>query len=134
MKTYFAAVLKDQGSAYGVIFPDIPGCFSAGDTFEEAVANAEEALRQHADVAAENGLKLPEPRGFDELLADPAVRKEIGGVPLIAVPLMEATDDQIEVSLSVDRALYDAIVDAADASGMTRADFLAAAAREKIAS
>lgn len=134
MKTYFAAVMKDEDSAYGVIFPDVPGCFSAGDTFEEAVANAEEALRQHAEVAAELGRKLPEPRGFDQLLADPEVRQEIGGMPLIAVPLMDTTDEHVEVSISVDRELYDAIGDAADAKGMTRADFLAAAAREKIAS
>lgn len=133
MKTYFAAVMKDENSAYGVIFPDVPGCFSAGDTFEEAVANAEEVLRQHADVAAELGRKLPEPRGFDQLMADTEVRKEIGGMPLIAVPLPEVTDRRIEVAVSVDRGLYDAIGDAAKAKGMTRADFLAAAAREKIA-
>ncbi len=134
MKTYFAAVMKDGDGAYGVIFPDIPGSFSAGDTFEDAVANAEETLRQHAEAAAELGRKLPDPRGFDQLMADPEVRREIGGVPLIAVPLMEATDEHVEVSISVDRALYYAICDAADAKGMTRADFLAAAAREKIAS
>ncbi len=134
MKTYFAAVMKDGDGAYCVIFPDIPGSFSAGDTFEDAVANAEETLRQHAEAAAELGRKLPDPRGFDQLMADPEVRREIGGVPLIAVPLMEATDEHVEVSISVDRALYYAICDAADAKGMTRADFLAAAAREKIAS
>lgn len=133
MKTYFAAIMKEGDSAFGVIFPDVPGCFSAGDTFDEAVANAEEALRQHAEVAAECGRSLPEPRGFEQLMADPEVRQDIAGVPLIAVPLPETTDHRFEVSVSVDRGLYDAIGDAAKAKGMTRADFLAAAAREKIA-
>lgn len=134
MKTYFAAILKEGDSAFGVIFPDVPGCFSAGDTFDEAVANAEEALRQHAEVAAECGRNLPEPRGFEQLMADPKVRQEIGGVPLIVVALPDTTDRRIEVSVPVERSLYDAIGDAAKAEGMTRADFLAAAAREKLAS
>lgn len=30
--------------AYGVVVPDLPGCFSAGDTLDEAIANAEEAI------------------------------------------------------------------------------------------
>ena len=39
-----ALVHKDDGTSYGVRFPDVPGCVSAGDTFEEAVANAAGAL------------------------------------------------------------------------------------------
>ena len=34
----------DEKHAYGVIVPDLPGCFSAGDTLDEAIANAEEAI------------------------------------------------------------------------------------------
>ena len=37
---YLALVHKDEGTSYGVSFPDVPGCISAGDTFEEAVADA----------------------------------------------------------------------------------------------
>ena len=43
--TYFAIIHEDRDSAVGVEFPDLPGCFSAGDTLDEAVANADEALR-----------------------------------------------------------------------------------------
>jgi predicted RNase H-like HicB family nuclease len=38
---------KDEGTSYGVSFPDVPGCISAGDTLEEAAENAAEALRGH---------------------------------------------------------------------------------------
>ena len=44
MAGYIALVHKDAGTSYGVSFPDVPGCVSAGDTFEDAVANAGEAL------------------------------------------------------------------------------------------
>jgi hypothetical protein len=44
MSGYIALMHKDEGTSYGVSFPDVPGCISAGDTFEEAVSNAAEAL------------------------------------------------------------------------------------------
>ncbi|MFP3374822.1 MULTISPECIES: type II toxin-antitoxin system HicB family antitoxin, partial [Gammaproteobacteria] len=34
----------DHEHAYGVIVPDLPGCFSAGDTLDEAIKNAKEAI------------------------------------------------------------------------------------------
>ncbi|HET7925874.1 MAG TPA: type II toxin-antitoxin system HicB family antitoxin, partial [Rhodanobacteraceae bacterium] len=44
-----AIELGDAKHAYGVIVPDLPGCFSAGDTLEEAIANAEEAILLHLE-------------------------------------------------------------------------------------
>jgi predicted RNase H-like HicB family nuclease len=40
MRSYIAIVCKEPGSAWGVHFPDLPGCTSAGSTMEEAVENA----------------------------------------------------------------------------------------------
>ena len=40
MKTYLAYVYKDPYSAFGVSFPDLPGCYGAGDSYDEAIANA----------------------------------------------------------------------------------------------
>ena len=41
---YVAVIDKDPDSAWGARFPEVPGCFSASDTFEEIVPNAIEAL------------------------------------------------------------------------------------------
>jgi predicted RNase H-like HicB family nuclease len=41
---YPAAIHKDPESAYGVTIPDLPGCFSTGDTIEEAIINGLEAI------------------------------------------------------------------------------------------
>ena len=35
---------KDKGSSYGVTVPDLPGCFSVGDTLDESMAMAREAI------------------------------------------------------------------------------------------
>ncbi len=44
MKYFYAVVNKDEGSAYGVHFPDLPGCFSAADDPNDVVPNAIEAM------------------------------------------------------------------------------------------
>jgi predicted RNase H-like HicB family nuclease len=70
MAGYIALVHKDEGTSYGVSFPDVPGCISAGDTFEEAVANAAEALGGHLALMRTDGDKIPSPRTFEELKCD----------------------------------------------------------------
>lgn len=44
MAGHIALVHNDEGTSYGVSFPDVPGCIAAGDTFEEAIANAADAI------------------------------------------------------------------------------------------
>jgi predicted RNase H-like HicB family nuclease len=71
MAGYIALVHKDDGTSYGVSFPDVPGCISAGDTFEEAVANAAEALAGHFALMKADGDAVPQPRSFEQLRHDP---------------------------------------------------------------
>jgi predicted RNase H-like HicB family nuclease len=71
MSGYIALVHQDEGTSYGVSFPDVPGCISAGDTFEEAIANASEALTGHLALMRSDGDPLPAPRSFEELKRDP---------------------------------------------------------------
>jgi predicted RNase H-like HicB family nuclease len=71
MAGYIALVHKDEGTSYGVSFPDVPGCIAAGDTFEEAVANAAEALAGHFTLMKADGEPIPQPRSFEALRRDP---------------------------------------------------------------
>jgi predicted RNase H-like HicB family nuclease len=48
-----------DNQAYGVIVPDLPGCFSAGDTLDEAMINAEEAIAAWIDAALDAGHAIP---------------------------------------------------------------------------
>lgn len=48
-----AIVIGDSDHAYGVVFPDMVGCFSAGDTLEEALSNAKEAAEMYLEDLAE---------------------------------------------------------------------------------
>ncbi|SFI13118.1 type II toxin-antitoxin system HicB family antitoxin [Modicisalibacter xianhensis] len=53
-----AIELGDDQHAYSVAVPDLPGCFSAGDTFDEAIANARETIEGHLESLAEHGTYL----------------------------------------------------------------------------
>ena len=67
MKWYFPIVLhKDPDSDYGVTVPDLPGCFSAGRTPEEAIAMVQEAIELHLEGLVEDGEPLPSPAGIQQ--------------------------------------------------------------------
>ncbi|WP_236172643.1 type II toxin-antitoxin system HicB family antitoxin [Pseudomonas pseudonitroreducens] len=68
----FPVVLhKDPGSDYGVTLPDVPGCFSAGCTVDEALDNAKEALALHFEGLVADGEALPQPQAIDQHLNNP---------------------------------------------------------------
>ncbi len=71
--THYIAIVEDAGpdDAIGIWFPDLPGCFSAGDTVEEAMENASEAIALYAETLARDGRTLPHPRSLAELKRDP---------------------------------------------------------------
>lgn len=49
----------DETHAHGVVIPDLPGCFSAGDTLEEAFENAKEAAEGWIECELEDGRAIP---------------------------------------------------------------------------
>ena len=46
---YSVVIHKDPNSDYGVTVPDLPGCFSAGSTLDDALENAKEAIECHLE-------------------------------------------------------------------------------------
>ncbi len=58
-------------SAYGIMVPDLPGCFSAGDSLEEAMTAAEEAAAAWIDAALDAGEAVPKPSLLDVLRGKP---------------------------------------------------------------
>lgn len=64
-------IYKDANSVYGVIVPDLPGCFSAGDTIEEAIENAKEAIECHLEGLLLDKTSIPQIKDINEHLEDP---------------------------------------------------------------
>ena len=90
MTGYVALVHKDPGTSYGVSFPDVPGCISAGDTLDEALANAAEALAGHLALMRADGDPIPRPRGPSAIEADAALADDLEGAMVRVVEPAEA--------------------------------------------
>jgi predicted RNase H-like HicB family nuclease len=85
----YIAIIDNVGpdKAIGVWFPDLLGCFSGGDTLEQAIANAPEAIALYAASLKEAGRPLPRPRRLSVLKSDPTFLSDLEGnmVALISV-------------------------------------------------
>jgi predicted RNase H-like HicB family nuclease len=85
------AIVEEAGpeTAVGVWFPDLPGCFSAGDDLDQALRNAPEAIALYAESLAEDGRALPPPRTMTELKRDPEIARDIADymVALVTAPV-----------------------------------------------
>lgn len=62
---------KDVGSVYGVTVPALPGCFSWGDTIDDALKNTREAVHAHLSTLISEGMPItfvhaPPPNSTDD--------------------------------------------------------------------
>ena len=127
MHYYHAIVHKEADSAFGVHFPDVPGCFSAADTMEDIIPNAVEALSlwfEDTDVPA-----LPSPF---EIVQKQAASDLAEGAFLIMVPRISNDNRVVRANISMERGMLDAVDAAAARRKVTRSAFLADAARAVI--
>lgn len=126
MRYYHAVVHKDEDSAFGVEFPDLPGCFSAADEMEDVVPNAVEALSLWFEDSEE---VVP---SRVEAVRTAATADLASGAFLVAVPWIGRNSRPARVNISLDRAMLQAIDAAAATRRLTRSAFLAEAARNEI--
>ena len=63
MSTKYEVIIywSEADDAYIAVVPDLPGCMTHGDTREDAVLMAEEAIDAWLQVAREFGRAIPEP-------------------------------------------------------------------------
>ena len=125
MGPYIALIHKDADSEYGVSFPDLPGCVTAGSTLDEARAMATEALAFHLEGLAADGDASPEPASLEAIMAEPANRD---GVAILVDPPRPA-GKSVRLNITLADDLLEKIDRHAEANGLTRSGFLARAAR-----
>jgi predicted RNase H-like HicB family nuclease len=132
MPRYIALVDGEIG-AYGVAFPDAPGCTAMGATLDEALRNAGEALAEWIADEIAAGREPAPPRSADEARRDPEVAQALAeGAMLTVVPLVMDYGRPTRINVSLDAGLLAAIDEAAAERKLTRSAFLSTAAREKI--
>ena len=126
MIIYHAVVHKDEDSAWGVHFPDLPGCFWAADDLADVQANASEAVALYLE-----GEKAPKPSTIEKI-RDMAADDLADGAFLLAVPYVYVSNRPQRINISIDRGVLDAIDAAATSRKLTRSAFLTEAARNEI--
>lgn len=129
---YIAFIHKDPDSVYGVSFPDMPGCISAGDTIDEAVRSGVEALSGHVRMLEADGDPVPLPRDFDAIMADEELAEDRENAMTTIIPLVRDRGSTTRINVSFDLGLLEAIDATARSRGQTRSAFLASAARREI--
>lgn len=129
---YVAFIHKDADSCFGVSFPDIPGCISAGDTLDEAVINGVEALAGHIKWLEADGDPVPSPRSLDEILSDQGLAEDREDAVLVAIPLVRDLGSTTRINVSLDLGLLQAVDAEARQRKQTRSAFIASAVRKEL--
>lgn len=128
---YPVVIHKEPNTSYGVTVPDLPGCFSAGDTMEEALRNAVEAIECHVEGILLDNEPLPLGKAIEEYinLAD----YQGGTWALVDVDLSKLGGETQRINISMAERILGKIDTFAKSSNKTRSKFLADAALEYIA-
>jgi predicted RNase H-like HicB family nuclease len=110
-------------TAFGVIVPDLPGCFSAGDSLDEAVLGAEEAAAAWIDAALDAGEAIPAPSSLEALRRKPDYAGWMFGIITLDAALL---DDTIErVNITPPRRVLRRLDALAQAAGESRSGYIA---------
>jgi len=110
-------------SAFGVIVPDLPGCFSAGDSLDEALSGAEEAVAAWIDAALDAGEAIPPPSSLDTLRNNPDYADWALGVVAVDPALLDDTTERVNITLP--RRVLKRLDALARAAGESRSGFIA---------
>ncbi len=123
---YPIAIHKDEHSDYGVTVPDLPGCFSAGETIEEAVNMAHEAIHTHIEGLLLDGDTLPTPIPLEQHQQNPEF---VGAVwMLVPVNMDKLSGKAKRINITIPEPALERIDAYVKDHGETRSGFLTRAA------
>jgi predicted RNase H-like HicB family nuclease len=88
-----------ESTAFRIVVPDLPGCFSAGDTLDEAVAGAEEAAAAWIDAALDAGEAIPAPSSLEALRRNSDYAGWMFGIINLDAALLDDTIERVNISL-----------------------------------
>ncbi len=129
----FSVVIhKDKDSDYGVTVPDLPGCFSAGESLEEALEEAGEAIECHLEGMLIDGEPLPEPKDIMDHRKNPDFKDGIWAIVGVDVSRLSGKAKRINIALP--ERLLAQIDNYAKKSGETRSGLITHAIMEYISS
>lgn len=119
----------NETTAFGVVVPDLPGCFSAGDTLDEALSATEEAAAAWIDAALDGGEAVPAPSSLEALRRNPAYAGWTLGVITLDPALLDDSTERVNITLP--RRVLRRLDAMARAAGQSRSGYIARLALEQ---
>jgi predicted RNase H-like HicB family nuclease len=123
---YPVVVHKDPKSDYGVTVPDLPGCFSAGETLDEALLQVVEAIECHLEGLLLDGEPIPAPQTVEYHHSNPDYSGEIWA--FVTVDITKLSGKTRRVNITLPERVLNLMDRYADEHGETRSRLIAEAA------
>lgn len=118
-----AIEIGNETTAFGVIVPDLPGCFSAGDTLDEAIDNAKEAITLYIDGLLDDNEVIPAPSPVSRYSSSAEYAGFVWAIVEIDPTIL---DDRVErVNITLPRRVLARLDAKAKEAGETRSGYIA---------
>lgn len=128
---YPVVIHKDPDSDYGVTVPDLPGCFSAGESIDEALAQAVEAIECHLEGLLLDEEPIPPSRSIEYHSDNPDYAEGIWA--FVSIDLSRLSGKSKRVNITIPERLLSLMDHYAARHGETRSGLIAQATMEYIA-
>jgi len=123
---YLIFIHKDHHSDYGVIVPDLPGCYSAGNTIEDAIQNTHEAIECHLECLLLDGDPIPFKQSLEQHLDNPDLKD--GVLAVVDIDLSKISGKSRRINITLPERFLKQIDEYTKDHGGNRSAFLADAA------
>ena len=124
MKYPIAIEPGDSKTAWGVVVPDLPGCFSASDNgIDEAIENAKEAIELWIETALDLGQDIPKPSSITDLQKKKGFKGWVWAIADIDPALLSNEIERINITLP--RRILARLDAKAKSAGENRSAFIA---------
>jgi predicted RNase H-like HicB family nuclease len=110
------------------VVPDLPGCFSAGDTIDEAMSNAQEAILLHLEGYLDQSLAFPTPGSIEEHRKNSDYESWVWA--LVEVDLSQLENGVERINITIPKKILRVIDAGAARTGESRSAFLSKAGLE----
>ena len=96
---YSVVVHKDPDSDYGVTVPDLPGCFSSGETMDEALNEVVEAIECHLEGMLMDSEPIPTPKTVEYHQSNPDYADGIWAVVTVDISKLSGKTKRVNITL-----------------------------------
>lgn len=98
----YIGILDCTEGAWGVRIPDLPGCYGAGSSHEEAMIDAAEAVLAWIEHQRARGVAMPIARNVDALIADPDTEFDATTEAVVVLPPVHGAPVAASTGIKVD--------------------------------